>query len=60
MDLATFTFFTTITIDTFRSVVLHSVSVAVKEEEGNFARYVKNNTFFQLMLNLLYKRSIML
>jgi len=48
MDLATFTFFTTITIDMFRSDVLHSVSVAVKEEETSTVRYMKNNVFFSI------------
>jgi hypothetical protein len=46
MDLATFTFFTTITIDIFRSDVLHSVSVAVKEEERSIVGNMKNNDFF--------------
>jgi len=57
MDLATFAFFTTITIDMFRSVVLHSVSVAVKEEERNIVQYMKNNAFFSINAHLLYRRS---
>jgi hypothetical protein len=54
MDLATFTFFTTISVDMFRSDFLRSASVAVKEEERRIVRYVKINVLLQLKLNLLY------